>query len=327
MKVLVTGAGGFLGINTVRRLAESGHEVCALVRHEPGNGCWSGIKVDVVRGDITDRTAIQQAAAGMDAVVNLAGKLFAPGVPATVFEAVNVTGTRNILEVCVENGHIGKLVHCSTTGVLGETGPVMAREDSAYQPTNAYERTKMEGERLALQIGMDSGLPVTVIRPSMVYGPYDLHLLGLFKTIKYRLFRTIGSGCNHFHPVYISDFLDGLELALNSSRATGEIYHIASELPATVQEFTSTIASSIGTTVPHAPLTIPLAKFIGRAMETVPGVPKRMMPLSQSRVDFLLSDRTYSIAKAKEQLGYSPVVELSDGIMLATRWYRSNGYL
>ena len=141
MKVLVTGASGFLGINTVRRLAESGHKVRALVNREPPSGCWNGLQVETIRGDITDRNAVQRAVDGMDAVVNLAGKLFAPGVPVAVFEAVNVTGTRNILEVCVENGHIGKLVHCSTTGVLGETGPVMAPEDAPYRPAIASPAT------------------------------------------------------------------------------------------------------------------------------------------------------------------------------------------
>lgn len=326
MNVLVTGASGFLGLNVVASLIVAGHQVRCLVRREPAHGLLPD-GVDVVLGDISDPATVSTAAKGMDAAINLAGRLYAPGIPTGVYYATHVQGVRNLLEACSQDSGCRSIIHCSTTGILGETGGIPAPEDAPPRPTNDYERTKLEGEILARQLSEELGLPLTILRPGMVYGPHDLHLLGLFKTIKYHLFRVIGDGNNHFHPVYVDDFVSAVHLCLSRGRARGEAYHIAGESPATVREFASTIAASLGTSIHGAPLPAPVAKWIGSVFELMPGIPKSRLPLTRSRVDFLLSDRAYSIAKAREELGFEPKTTLAEGIRRTTIWYRANGYL
>lgn len=326
MRILVTGAAGFLGANTVDSLFQAGHQIRCLVHRLPARGLLPE-GVEVFLGDVADPAAVRHAARGVDAAINLAGRLYSPGVPTEVYYSTHVLGIRNLLEACSQNGDCQSIIHCSTTGVLGETGGIAAREDALPRPTNDYERTKLEGEILARRLSDELDLPLTILRPGLVYGPYDLHLLGLFKTVKYHLFRLIGSGNNHFHPIFVDDFVSAVHLCLSANRARGEAYHIAGERPATVREFVSEIAASMGTSIHKAPLPVPMARWIGLAFELIPGIPKSRLPLTRSRVDFLLSDRTYSIAKAREELGFEPKTRLADGIRLTTRWYRTNGYL
>lgn len=327
MKILVTGAAGFLGANTVGSLSSAGHQVRALLRRTPPGNQWKDPAVEVVHGDVTSRESMLEATKGVDAVVNLAGKLYGPGVPSQVYSDTHVLGTRTLLEACAQNGAVKCLVHCSTTGVLGDTGGVLAGEDAPYRPGNDYERTKLEGELVARRLSASLGLPLVVLRPGLVYGPHDLHLLGLFKTIKRRLFRLIGSGSNRFHPIYVDDFVAAVHLCLENGRAKGGVYNIAGDRPVTVRELTSEIAASLGTSIGGAPLPVWLARLIAMGFETIPGVPKDKLPLTRSRVDFLVSDRTYSIAKARDELGFDPKIGLSDGISRTASWYRSNGYL
>src|SRR5207249_9280876 len=117
-----------------------------------------------------------------------------------------------LLKACQGQTQVRRIVHVGTTGVYGVTGEVPATEDAPLAPTNPYEATKLEGELLALSAYQEQGLPVTVVRPGLVYGPGDLHLLGFFASIQRGLFRVIDGGKALLHPVYIDDMTRAFQL-------------------------------------------------------------------------------------------------------------------
>ncbi len=151
-----------------------------------------------------------------------------------------VLNTRLLLKACQGQSRLRRMVHVSTTGVHGVTGETPAAEDAPFAPTNPYEATKLEGELLALKAYEEQGLPVTVVRPGLVYGPGDLHLLGFFVSIKKGLFRVIAGGKALLHPVYIDDLVAALLLCAERPQAPGRSYNIAGERPVTVRELRRT---------------------------------------------------------------------------------------
>jgi nucleoside-diphosphate-sugar epimerase len=139
-------------------------------------------------------------------------RILARDEKAELYRQTHVEGTRVLLRACQGQTQLRRIVHVSTSGVHGVTGEMPAAEDAPFAPTNPYEATKLEGEQLALQAYREQGLPVTVVRPGLVYGPGDLHLLGFFVSIKKGLFRVIAGGKALLHPVYIDDLIAALLL-------------------------------------------------------------------------------------------------------------------
>src|SRR5207248_369794 len=208
----------------------------------------------------------------------------------------------------------------STTGVQGITGETPAAEDAPFAPTNAYEATKLEGELLALRAFQEQGLPVTVVRPGLVYGPGDLHLLGFFVAMKKGLFRVIDGGKASLHPVYIDDLVAALLLCAGCSRATGRSYNIAGERPVTVRELATAIAHALGRELPAASIPLWLANLASDVFATMPGMKGERAPLTRSRVAFLTNSRIYDIGRSASELGYAPKVGLEEGMRLTASW-------
>src|SRR5712691_5575686 len=191
MTTVVTGATGFLGSALVTELVRRQQLVRILVRDEKKARQQFGDAVSISPGDITDTVQVQRAVDGATTIYHLAGRLYHPSVPTELYHQTHVEGTRILLEACREQSQIQRIVHCSTTGVHGVTGNTPAAENAPYAPTNPYEVTKLESELLALKFHHEYGLPVSVVRPGLVYGPGDLHLLGFFSSIRKGLFRVI----------------------------------------------------------------------------------------------------------------------------------------
>src|SRR5262249_32017573 len=143
-----------------------------------------GDAVTTIPGEITDGAQVQRVVDGATTIYHLAGRLYHPSTPSELYRQAHVEGTRILLRACQEQTQLQRIVYVSTTGVYGVTGETPATEDAPFAPSNPYEATKLEGEQLALKAYQEQGLPVTVVRPGLVYGPGDLHLLGFFAAIK-----------------------------------------------------------------------------------------------------------------------------------------------
>lgn len=337
MSILVTGATGFLGSALVMELVKRGESVRILARDEQKARQQFGNAVKIVRGEITEKAAVSEAVegdGGVDIVYHLVGRLYHPSVPASLYRETHVEGTRIILEACqglrekLGDGQIKRFVHCSTTGVHGVTGTTPAGEDAPFAPTNPYEATKLEAELLALKAGKETGLPVSVVRPGLVYGPGDLHLLGFFTTIKKGLFPVlIDGGKAMIHPVYIDDVTEAFLLCAQRDEAIGHSYNIAGSQPVSFRELSTAIAHSMGKQLARGSIPLWLANAASDIFAAIPGFDGERAPLTRSRVRFLTKSRVYSIERARKDLGFEPKVGLEGGMRLTALWYQKHGYL
>ncbi len=327
MTILVTGATGFLGSALVTELLRQKQPVHILARDVKKAREQFGEAVTIIPGEITEAKHVQQAVDGATVIYHLVGRLYHPSVPTELYRRTHVEGTRILLDACKGQNQLQRIVHCSTTGVFGVTGKTPASEDALYAPTNPYEATKLEGEQLALKAYQEDGLPISVIRPGLVYGPGDIHLLGFFVSIKKGLFRVINGGKAELHPVYIDDMTAAFLLCAERPEALGRSYNIAGERAVTIQELGTAIAHSLGRELPKGSIPLWLANLASDIFTTVPGMQGEKAPLTRSRVKFLTNSRVYDIRRAKAELGYASRVDLEQGMKLTAAWYQKHGYL
>lgn len=330
MTTLVTGATGFLGTALVTALVKRGEEVRILARDEQKARQQFGEAVTVIAGDISNVKEVERAIDGASIIYHLVGRLYHPSVPTTLYRETHIEGTRILLAACKGRkgeSQLKRIVHCSTTGVHGATGTTPAAEDAPFAPTNPYEATKLEAERLALRAYEEDGLPVSVARPGLVYGPGDLHLLGFFASIKKGLFRVIDGGNALLHPIYIDDMTTAFLLCAERPEALGRSYNIAGERPVTMRELATAIAHAQGKALPGGSIPLWLANLASDIFAVTPGMQGERAPLTRSRVAFLTHSRVYDINRARGELGFVPAVDLEEGMKRTAAWYHKHGYL
>jgi nucleoside-diphosphate-sugar epimerase len=337
MKILVTGGTGFIGSHLVGTLVRKGHDVRCLVRKTSSVENLQKLGVELVYGDITELDSLEKALSGIDVVCHLAGILGQWGVSHRVYWNINVKGTQNILQASLRQS-VKRFIHCSSAGVVGPVRNPPANESYPYAPSNIYEQTKAESEKLVVEY-LKKGLAATILRPEFVYGPGDMHLLPLFRTIQKRMFPIIGNGKSLLHPTYVDDVVQCFLLCLENEKAVGETYFVAGEAPVTVKELTSIIAEELKVQAPflHIPRWL---SYIGASLTELlsSSLPRRSGKLNislsrfkkplltRSQVEFFTQHRAFDISKAKQELGYHPI-ELRQGIRQTIHWYQRNGYL
>ncbi len=244
MKVLVTGASGFLGAAVCARLLERGHAVSALARRS--GSAPDG--VEELRGDLTDGEGLRTAlgAARPEAVVHLAAEIASQRDEERIRE-VNVHGTARLIEACAAStggaGEVGgpKFVFASTV-VTGEAGGALLTEETELPVQTPYGRSKQEGERLL----RESGLPSVVIRPGHVYGPGGWYAHEFVRRLRQPgRFAVVGSGKNWWDVVHVDDVAAAFVAALEEA-PDGALYHLADDDPITLYDFVALTAEALG---------------------------------------------------------------------------------
>ncbi len=327
MTILVTGATGFLGSALVTELVRQQQPVRILARDVAKAQAQFGEAVSIVAGEITDEQQVRQAVDGVSVIYHLVGHLYHPSVPTELYRTTHVEGTRTLLAACQDQPQLQRVVHCSTTGVLGVTGQTAAAEDAPFAPTNPYEATKLESELLALAAYKEQGLPVSIVRPGLVYGPGDLHLLGFFASIKKGLFRVIDGGKALLHPIYIDDMTAAFLLCAEKPQAIGNSYNIAGSHPVTIRQLSTAIAHALNKELPKGSIPLWFANLASDIFSITPGLKGEQAPLTRSRVQFLTNSRVYSTAKATTELGFIPRIDLEEGMRNTAKWYYAHQYL
>jgi nucleoside-diphosphate-sugar epimerase len=324
MRVLVTGGTGFTGKALVRRLLDEGHRVIALDYKEGFKTeeirAWGA---EVVIGSVTDAAAVARCMPGVEIVHHVAAAFRELNVDDAYYRAVNVEGTRNVLESALAHG-VKKVVHFSTCGVHGNVDHPPAAEDAPIQPADYYQRTKYEAEPLVLEY-VRKGLPALIIRPAAIYGPGDPgRFQMLFKRVVSGFFPMFGSGKTLYHPLYIDNLIDATMLAMHSDLGDGRAYLIADEEYVEIEALVRGIADALGVDLkmPHLPV-FPLI-VVGHIVEKVCkplGIPPPIFP---RRVDWFRQNRAFDTSRAKVELGYRPAVDLREGLRRTAAWYREN---
>ena len=314
MKVLITGAGGFIGSHLVDSQLEKGYEVRGvdlhldLLAHHLNNP-----HLETVQGDITDDSLVRKLVNDVDLIYHLASAHLDVSISDEDYRRVNVGATLYLLEAAQQAG-VTRFVHCSSVGVIGDVNNPPADEASDCHPTNIYERTKLEGEIAALEFSRQSGFPVVVVRPAWVYGHRCPRTAKLLRMISKNRFLFFGKGQNFRHPVYISDAINGLELAANANGVNGEVFIIAGNRPVQVSELVKVISTELGVRPTKLHLPISLGLMAGFMFEIIFKLVGKNPPFSRRSVDFFCKDNAYDIGKAKRLLDYRPKVDLQTGI-------------
>ena len=326
MHALVTGATGFTGSHLARTLAVRGQTVRALVRDAGRARDLEAEGVEIAVGDIRDRAALAAATAGVEVVYHIAAIYRQAGVKRGVYQAVNASAVRDIVEAAAHAG-ARRVVHCSTVGVHGDIEHPPANEDAPLRPGDQYQFSKLEGERLAREAGDRLGIEVTIARPSGIYGPGDRRLLKLFRGVARGRFPILGRGEIYYHLTHIDDLVEGFRLCGEHPAAAGRTYILAGGEYTTLNQLVALIAEVAGVRPPT--LHLPVWPFwVAGALCEALLVPFGVEPpIYRRRVDFYTKSRAFDITRARRELGYEPRVGLRYGIDQTLNWYRDHGWI
>ena len=237
MRVLVTGASGFLGGVVCDELLERKHEVHALVRREGSQPPGTATLV----GDLTDSASLHSAveSAAPECVVHLAAEIASQRDPAKI-ERVNVGGTKTLIDACEAAG-VRRIVFSSTV-VTGDAKGALLDEQTELPVETEYGRSKQEGERLL----QESSLEEVIIRPSHVYGPGGWFVEEFVDRLRQPgRFAVIGSGKNWWDVVRVEDVARACADATERAPA-GALYHIVDDQPIQFYDFVALAATALG---------------------------------------------------------------------------------
>jgi nucleoside-diphosphate-sugar epimerase len=323
--MLVTGASGYLGGQLTFRLRQEGRAVRALVRPTSRIDHLRAAGIELIQGDIRNAADVARAAEAVQTIYHIAGAFRTAGHSERTYVDVNVGGTANVLAAAKRHG-VAWTVHNSTVGVHGDVQAIPCSEDSPLNPGDAYQRSKVEGERLA-QEALAAGLPGVVCRPSSVYGPGDLRNLKLFKALRQGTFFMFGSGDTLFHPVYVDDLIEGFLLCGSRSAVIGRTYILAGPEYVTLNRWAAAVAKAVGQDLPRRRLPYWPLSVAAAVCEAV-CVPLRIEPpLHRRRARFFVNNRAFSSERARNELGYAPKVGVIEGCQRTAAWYFEHGYL
>lgn len=306
MKILVIGATGFIGKRLSERLVQEGHEViCAGRMLSKLDKLLSRVKAVCL--DIEDPVALRDILGREKPEIVFHCAALVESSSFDKLMRINRDGTRNVLDACAKET-IERIVYLSSISVISNNPQVPLTDSLPYKATNRYGESKIEAEKIALSY-RKKGLKISIIRPVMVYGEHEPHLLGLLaRLIRWRLLPVIGSGNNRFGLVCVDNVVDVMMLALNKDEAYDGTYIVADKEALSMREFFEYIAKIQGA---GCPFTIP-EKLIS-FFEPMPFIGKRLL--------FLKKDRAYSIQRIRERLGYVPRISVYDGLKKAILSY------
>src|ERR1700722_7323493 len=244
MKVLVTGASGFLGSHVAEQLSRDGHDVRALVRKSSNRDFLERLeRIEFAYGGVEGAEKAAEAVKGVDAIVHSAGLVKARS--AEEFHRTNVEGTRNLVEAAKK--HAPKLRRFVFVSSLTDAGPSLdgvPLEGDGAGPVTHYGRSKLDAERVVLAV--KDAIPVTILRPSIIYGPRDHEILVFFKSVKTGVLPTVGKGDTTMSMVFGSDCAEACIKAITADVPSGAVYFVDDGEPYPFRPLVEGIEAALG---------------------------------------------------------------------------------
>lgn len=334
MRSLVTGATGFIGSIMAERLIERARQanqradsgVYCLVRRTSSLAWLKDLPVELVHGDLFADTALTAALPEITHVFHLAGLTKAR--TAEEYFRANGEATRHLLELCRRHAKkLERFVYVSSQAAAGPSpdGHLLT-EDETPKPISIYGRSKLAGEEACWEFRNE--LPVTIIRPPVVYGPRERDVYQYFKQVKMGIRLRLGWRERRVSLIHVNDLVNGILLASEHQRAIGETYFLtnprAYDWHELGQKMTAVMQrKTIGITIPEwvVPALAALAE-LGAKMSGKPAL-LNFDKVKEMRQHYWVC----SGEKAKQHFGFVPVLSVEEGLQNTWRWYRENGWL
>lgn len=310
-KVLVTGAGGFIGSHLTERLVETGASVRALV-HYNSLGSWGWLDespvrddIEVVAGDVCDRDSVRQAMRDTEVIFHLAALI---GIPYSYhaplsYVRTNIEGTLNVLQSARELG-VERVIHTSTSEAYGTARYVPINEEHPLQGQSPYSATKIGADKLAEAFHLSFGLPLVTVRPFNTFGPRQ-SARAVIPTIISQCLTGNVVRLGNLHPTrdmnYVANIVEGFMLAATALDAIGRTINLGSGREISIGDLAKLIIH-----------------LVGRPID-IESEEKRVRP-DKSEVDRLLADNTL----ARTLLGWEPTVSLEEGLKRTIEWIRKH---
>jgi len=337
-RMLVTGATGFVGSNLVAHLRKQEWPVRCLVRDKDRAVPLEKLGAQLALGTLDNPQSIERAVAETDVVFHLAGRIRA--LNSQEFTKDNVDGTRHVAEACAAQEKPPVMVLVSSMAAGGPSRPgTPRRESDTDQPVSDYGRSKLAAERAATRLADE--VPVSIIRPPIIFGPADRASLTLFQAVKsFRLHLVPGIRKFPVSIVHVTDLCEALvriaergERAVaaaqngSSDNAKGK-YYIAAERTLQYGELGTLAGQAVG----RSPLVLPLPKAIfwlmGGAIEIAGQIRRQPAAFGIDKIrEAVAPGWECSDEKIRRELGYQPALPLEQHFEETATWYREHGWL
>lgn len=324
--VLVTGSNGFVGSHICETILESGYRVRALVRRTSNLANLKGLDVELVYGDLNDFDSLLKAVEGVAAVINNGGLTRA--IDPDMFYKVNSEGTDNILKAILQsNPGLEKYVQVSSCAACGPSdSKTPIDENHPPKPLTVYGKSKLEGEKIATNCS--DKIPVTILRPSAIYGPRDGEMLSFFKIIKWGIKPTFGVGECYINFTYVEDFARAVVKSIESDVPSGGVYFVTEKRVYSYSEAGDIISEVLkrkGLDI-HIPVT--LLEFAGRLSEIISR--KRGKAAIFTKDKAIEISQKYWLVKSdkiERDMGFVASTSFREGIERTVSWYKENNLL
>ena len=315
-RVFVTGGSGFIGGRLIARLCSEGHAVRALARSTTAAERVRARGAEPIEGDLADVGAMRAGAENCELAFHAAAMLGDWGKPED-FERGNVQGTANVLRACAEAG-VRRFVHVGTEAALLAGRPLVNVDETApLRPDSPalYSATKARAEQ-AVRAANREGFETVVVRPRFVWGVGDTTLLPVMvEMVRSGRFAWIDGGRHLTSTTHVENTVEGLILGASRGRP-GEVYFVTDAELVSFREFVTELLATQGVQAPSRSIPAVAASVIASTGEAawrllpLPGRP----PLTRFAYWVSAQECTIRIDKAREQLGYTPVKKIADGL-------------
>ncbi len=327
MRVLVSGATGFLGSHIAEQLAAEGHSVRVLLRPTSDRSFLAAFPWEEALGDVTDAASLTAALGGVDAVVHAAGLVKARSPEQ--FHGVNAGGTRNLLDAVDRAApRLQRFVLVSSLAAHGPSEDGQPRlSDAPARPVTAYGRSKLAAEELVRSWARADR--AVIIRPPVIYGPRDKQLLPFFRLARFRLAPLLAGGRNRVSCVYVEDAARAVAgVAIAEAPVAGKAYFIDDGRPCSWRDLLAAVEQAVGTRA--VALSTPRWAYSAAALaaELYGLVTRQGVSLTREKVREMAQPHwVCSHEELRRDLGWSPQVQLEEGARLTAAWYRAHGWL
>ncbi len=326
MKALITGGTGFVGVHLVRSLHTLGIKCRVLIRSDYGREVFRDLdKIEFYKGDVTKKDSLKDIAENIDYVFHLASEGHITDHSEEglkKFIAVNVEGSRNLIEECGKH-IITKFVHFSSTAAMGLIKKPVVDEFDPPQPEYPYQKSKLLSEQTVLETAKEYGVPAVVVRPCMIYGVNGYgEFYKICQLMKKGFFPKVGFGKNLTPLVHVKDVVQG---ALKAAQRgiDGEVYLLTSECSIEMDRLRELVMEGWGSKAVYPYIPVWLMYVCAFFIEKTALMFKKPPIITRRNIASTVWDREFSINKAKNTLGYLPEVDFRSGVLETVEWFKT----